>query len=78
MSKKLNSNNAPNNNDITINYDPLPSSKKVYVSGNLYPDIRVPFREITLSDTHTDTRNEKNPPINVYDCSGIYTDPEQS
>lgn len=76
MSKKLNSNKAPNNKDITINYEPLPSSKKVYVSGNLYPDIRVPFREITLSDTHTDTRNEKNPPINIYDCSGIYTDSE--
>ena len=61
-------------NDVSINYDPLPASKKIYVPGKIYPDINVPFREISLSDTHTDTKNEKNEPLRVYDCSGIYTD----
>ena len=31
----------------------FPNSEKVYISGNLHPDIRVPFREITLTPTHS-------------------------
>jgi len=53
---------------------PLPNSRKVYVEGSR-PDIRVPMREITQTDTHTSNGVEKNPPIYVYDCSGPYTDP---
>src|SRR5512142_1141288 len=53
---------------------PLPNSRKVYVQGSR-PDIRVPMREITLTDTHLSNGVEKNPPIYVYDCSGPYTDP---
>ncbi len=53
---------------------PLPNSKKIYVSGSR-PDIRVPMREIAQSDTPTSMGGEKNPPIHVYDCSGPYTDP---
>jgi len=53
---------------------PLPNSRKIYVEGSR-PDIRVPMREITLSDTPTAFGGEKNPPIFVYDCSGPYTDP---
>jgi phosphomethylpyrimidine synthase len=53
---------------------PLPNSRKIYVEGSR-PDIRVPMREITLTDTHTSNGIEKNPPIYVYDCSGPYTDP---
>jgi phosphomethylpyrimidine synthase len=53
---------------------PLPQSRKVYVQGSR-PDIQVPMREITLSDTHLGHGVEKNPPIYVYDCSGPYTDP---
>ena len=59
----------------------LPASKKVYVQGSR-ADIRVPFREITLTDTPLGlTQNgkqdgfEKNEPILVYDTSGVYTDP---
>ena len=44
-------------------------SRKVYVQGVLYPDIRVPFREIALHPS----ANE--PPVTVYDSSGPYTDP---
>lgn len=54
---------------------PLPNSRKVYVSGS-NPDIRVPMREITQTDTVTRSGAEKNPSIYVYDTSGPYTDPE--
>ncbi|MEW6562461.1 MAG: phosphomethylpyrimidine synthase ThiC [Pseudomonadota bacterium] len=53
---------------------PLPNSRKVYVEGSR-PDIRVPMREITQTDTRINAGVEKNPPIYVYDCSGPYTDP---
>jgi phosphomethylpyrimidine synthase len=58
--------------DATIH--PLPNSKKIYVIGTR-PDIRVPMREISQSDTPTNMGGEQNPPIHVYDCSGPYTDP---
>ncbi|MFM0321273.1 phosphomethylpyrimidine synthase ThiC [Caballeronia glebae] len=54
---------------------PLPNSRKVYVTGST-PDIRVPMREITQSDTPDGFGGEKNPPVYVYDTSGPYTDPE--
>ena len=54
---------------------PFPRSKKIYVQGSR-PDIRVPMREISLSDTPTDFGGEKNPAVRVYDTSGPYTDPD--
>ena len=53
---------------------PLPNSRKIYVPGSR-PDIRVPMREITQSDTPASFGAEKNPPVYVYDTSGPYTDP---
>jgi phosphomethylpyrimidine synthase len=53
---------------------PLPNSRKVYVTGSR-PDVRVPMREITQSDTPAAFGAEPNPPIYVYDTSGPYTDP---
>src|SRR5687768_14164399 len=53
---------------------PLPASRKVYVTGTR-PDVRVPMREITQSDTSAGFGEEKNPPLFVYDTSGPYTDP---
>ena len=53
---------------------PFAMSRKVYVEGSR-PDIRVPFREISLSDTPSAFGAEKNPPVMVYDTSGPYTDP---
>jgi phosphomethylpyrimidine synthase len=53
---------------------PLPNSRKVYVQGSR-PDIRVPMREISQSDTPASFGAEKNPPVYVYDTSGPYTDP---
>jgi phosphomethylpyrimidine synthase len=54
---------------------PLPSSRKVYVSGSR-PDLRVPMREISQAPTPASFGAEANPPIFVYDTSGPYTDPE--
>jgi len=54
---------------------PLPGSRKVYVTGSR-PDLRVPMREISLSDTSAEFGVEPNPPVRVYDTSGPYTDPE--
>ena len=41
---------------------------KIKVPGVLYPELRVPMREIALSDGHA--------PVVVYDTSGPYTDPD--
>ena len=53
---------------------PLPNSRKIYVQGSR-TDIQVPMREIRQSDTTISTGAEKNPPIWVYDTSGLYSDP---
>ncbi len=53
---------------------PFPRSEKIYVQGSR-TDIRVPMREIQLSDTPTDFGGEPNPAVRVYDTSGPYSDP---
>ncbi len=53
---------------------PFPNSKKIYVQGSR-PDIQVPMREISLSDTPLTSGHEKNAAIIVYDTSGPYSDP---
>ncbi len=58
----------------TAAIQPLPNSRKVYIQGS-HPDIQVPMREISQSDTATSQGTERNPPIRVYDTSGLYTDP---
>ena len=52
----------------------FPGSRKIYIEGSR-PDIRVPMREISLSDTQLNDGIEKNAPVVVYDTSGAYTDP---
>ncbi|PTU67427.1 phosphomethylpyrimidine synthase ThiC [Chromobacterium sp. Panama] len=59
----------------TAAIQPLPNSRKIHVAGSR-PDIRVPMREISQSDTPTQFGGEANPPITVYDTSGPYTDPD--
>ncbi len=67
-------------NETTIKHpstEPLPASRRVYVSGTLYPNIRVPMREITLSPTkNLDGSHTPNEPIRVYDTSGPWGDPD--
>lgn len=44
---------------------PFPASQKKYLKGQIYPDLRVPFREVSLTNQKT---------LCLYDTSGIYTD----
>ena len=54
---------------------PLPNSVRVFVAGSLHSGVRVPMREITLSDTkRLDGSLEKNMPVRVYDASGPWGD----
>jgi len=62
---------------ITNEYN-FPNSRRAYVAGKLYPEIRVSFREISLSPTRlSDGTEEANHPVMVYDASGPWGDPEQ-
>ena len=60
----------------------FPNSEKIYIQGSS-PDIQVGMRKITLADSLVggDKDNpifEPNDPIQVYDTSGPYTDPNQT
>ncbi|MCD9189458.1 MAG: phosphomethylpyrimidine synthase ThiC [Pyrinomonadaceae bacterium] len=62
----------------------LPASRKIYVETNGATvnenkhNLRVPFREIALSPTKDfDGKLEENPPVRVYDTSGVWTDPHE-
>jgi phosphomethylpyrimidine synthase len=55
----------------------LPNSKKIYVNGKIHPEIKVPFREISLAPTKTMSGEiEVNEPVRVYDTSGPWGDPD--
>ncbi|MEK7322104.1 MAG: phosphomethylpyrimidine synthase ThiC [Pseudomonadota bacterium] len=56
---------------------PFPNSRKIYVQGSR-ADLRVPMREISVTDTRASRGAEKNAPVTVYDTSGPYTDPHVS
>jgi phosphomethylpyrimidine synthase len=54
----------------------LPNSKRVYATGKLHRQIRVPFREISLAPTKSmNGETEINEPVRVYDTSGPWGDP---
>jgi len=67
--------------DPTTSFEPhsseqLPASTRVYVEGQIHPDVRVPMREIALSPTKSfNGRIEVNEPVRVYDTSGPWGDP---
>ncbi len=58
---------APQAAPDSVTTGPITGSRKVYAAPKSHPDLRVPFRQITLSDP-----NE--PPVRVYDPSGPYTE----
>lgn len=63
--------------DLAIHY---PDSEKVYLKGEIYPDLRVGMRRVNLTPTvkvvdGQEVRRE-NPPIYIYDTSGPYSDPQ--
>ncbi|WP_342358894.1 phosphomethylpyrimidine synthase ThiC [Terrarubrum flagellatum] len=51
----------------TVTTGPIAGSRKIYAAPASHPDMRVPFREIALSDP-------LEPPVRVYDPSGPYTE----
>ena len=51
----------------TVTTGPITGSRKVYAAVSSHPDIKVPFREVTLTDA-----NEA--PVRIYDPSGPYTE----
>ena len=62
---------------IRITY---PDSEKVYLKGEIHPDVRVGMRRVTLTPTVTiedgkQVRSE-NAPVYIYDTSGPYSDPD--
>jgi len=55
----------------------LPNSRRVYISGQLHPGVRVPMREIELAPTKSfNGQTEINASVRVYDCSGPWGDPQ--
>ena len=52
----------------------FPASQKFYKEGSR-PSIQVPFRQVTLTPTSGRFGQEANPPLNIYDTSGPYSDP---
>src|SRR5580700_1702002 len=47
---------------------PIAGSRKVYSAPDAAPDLRVPYREIALSEAAAEE------PVRVYDPSGVYTE----
>src|SRR5213082_3889998 len=71
------SNGADSENSVHSVEKPLPNSLRVYAKGKLYPDSRVPFREISLAPTKSMSGEiEVNDPVRVYDTSGPWGDPD--
>ena len=58
-----------------ITRDPFPNSEKIYVQGEIHPEVKVAMRRVTCSDTTTLAEPEKNDAVLIYDTSGPYTDP---
>jgi phosphomethylpyrimidine synthase len=52
---------------------PFSGSRKIYVIGSR-PDVRVPMREVALSDTLTPHGSQPNDPVTIYDTTGLYSD----
>jgi len=60
------SDTAPLDRLLSQSREPFPASSKAHVPGFLHPPIRVPMREVALTNGET---------VALYDTSGPYTDP---
>ncbi len=69
--------NAPVVDGKKLTVGPIVGSRKIYVSGEQFPELRVPMREITLAETRTRDGAVAcgNGTVAVYDTSGVFTDP---
>jgi phosphomethylpyrimidine synthase len=52
---------------LPLTREPFPASAKVYVPGQAHPQLRVPMRDVTLTNGEV---------VSLYDTSGPYTDPQ--
>ncbi|GBQ19045.1 phosphomethylpyrimidine synthase ThiC [Gluconacetobacter sacchari] len=59
---------TPATGDVTVG--PRAGGRKVYQDGTLFPELRVPFRQVDLHPSAGE------PPVTLYDPSGPYTDPD--
>ena len=61
--------NAPDSiaHRLSRSREPLPASRKTFAPGELHPALRVPMREVSLSNGER---------VTLYDTSGPYTDPD--
>ena len=66
MNKPVRPQDLPKGSPQAVTTGPIMGSRKVYAAVAGHDDIRVPFREVTLSDP-------KEAPVRVYDPSGPYT-----
>ena len=67
--------NTPSPFALDLSYTPLPGSHKIYKQGKIFTDLRIPFREISLSPSLSmDNQKIQNPPLRIYDTSGPYTE----
>ncbi|MFH1360830.1 MAG: phosphomethylpyrimidine synthase ThiC [Candidatus Omnitrophota bacterium] len=57
---------------MDLSYEPVADSRKIYHPGTMYPDLKVPEREIILSQNSDESARKE--PICLYDTSGPYTD----
>ncbi len=55
----------------------FPASQKVYKEGS-QPTVKVPFRQVSLTPTTGRFGEEQNAPLDIYDTSGPYSDPNAS
>lgn len=54
----------------------LPGSQKSFASGRIHPELRVPYREVTVGDSQLPGgQTIPNPAAHIYDCSGPWGDP---
>ena len=61
-----------NNKDICKAFN---ASKKIYIEGKQHK-IKVGMRQVQLTDTVVEGKKIKNGTINLYDTSGVFTDPD--
>lgn len=63
-----------------IEVSSYPGSEKIYVKGEIFPEVKVAMRRINLTPTaKVDAEGKRtlreNAPVTVYDTSSVYTDP---
>src|ERR1051326_880792 len=67
---------ATKNSPAPRTSDPLPNSRRIYVSGRIHSGLRVPMREIQLNPTRSiQGKLSPNEPLCAYDTRGPWGDP---